>query len=165
MRSLFLGQMGTKAETHSQTSCRVRDLGILSPKWNVSIKSLPSERRQPCGRGSWKEHRSHRELGVNQENQVFQITISKYPVSSQRLKQPAQGLHHQTTPGFCFYIMGSSLVFLWDSWVCEWVNEWMSESVSDSCVSLWLFVNFNVRAVDLFYYFLKKTWMNEWMNE
>lgn len=115
MRSFFLGQRGTKTETHSQTFCRVRDLGTLRPKWNVSIKSLPSEMRQPCGRRGWKEHRSHRELGVNQENQVFQITISKYPASSPRLKQPAQGLHPQTTPGFCFDIMDSSLVFLWNS--------------------------------------------------
>jgi hypothetical protein len=31
---------------------RVRDLGILSPKWDVSIKSLSSGLRELCGKGS-----------------------------------------------------------------------------------------------------------------
>jgi hypothetical protein len=32
---------------HSQTACNVRDLGTLSPKWDISIKSLPSGIRKP----------------------------------------------------------------------------------------------------------------------
>lgn len=36
----------------------VRDLGILSPKWDVSIKFLPSELREPQGRGDRKSVRA-----------------------------------------------------------------------------------------------------------
>jgi hypothetical protein len=35
----------------SLTLYRVRDLGTLSPKWDVSIKFLPSELGEPQGRG------------------------------------------------------------------------------------------------------------------
>jgi hypothetical protein len=39
--------METNTEIHSQTTYRERDLGTHSSKWNVSIKSLFSELREP----------------------------------------------------------------------------------------------------------------------
>ena len=48
---------GMGAWTHSQTMCRARDLRTLSPKWDVSIKSLPPELREPYRRGSRKNVR------------------------------------------------------------------------------------------------------------
>lgn len=48
-RCFLLQKMGTNAEIHSQINMeRVRDLGTLSRKWDISIKSLPS-RTNPCG--------------------------------------------------------------------------------------------------------------------
>ena len=38
--------MGTNAETQPDSVQRVRDLGTLSPEWEVSIKSLPSGLRE-----------------------------------------------------------------------------------------------------------------------
>ena len=34
--------------------CRVRDLRTSNPKWDVSIKPLPSRLRDPCRRGGRK---------------------------------------------------------------------------------------------------------------
>ena len=39
--------METNTEIHSQTTYRERELGTHSSKWNVSIKSLFSELREP----------------------------------------------------------------------------------------------------------------------
>jgi hypothetical protein len=51
--------MGTNAEIHSQINMeRVRDLGTLSRKWDISIKSLLSGLREPCGRGGRKSIKS-----------------------------------------------------------------------------------------------------------
>lgn len=53
-------------ETHSQPLCRVRDFGTVSQKYDVSIKSFPSEIREPCRRGGRKNvtvigHGGHQE--------------------------------------------------------------------------------------------------------
>lgn len=49
--------VGTNAETHSQAIYTVRDLGTLIPERDVSIKSLSSELREVCRRGSEKNVR------------------------------------------------------------------------------------------------------------
>lgn len=46
--------MGTNRKTHRQIMCRVRDYETLSPKWDVSVKSLPSELREHCRGGGKK---------------------------------------------------------------------------------------------------------------
>lgn len=38
-----------------------RDLGTLSPKWNITIKSIPSGLRESCGRGGGKNVRAKEE--------------------------------------------------------------------------------------------------------
>jgi len=55
-RSLFLQQKGTNTETHSHMQ-RVRDLGTLNPKEDVSIQSLSSWIREPCAREDGKSGR------------------------------------------------------------------------------------------------------------
>ena len=45
---------------------RERDLGTFSPKWDVSIKSLPPEFRESWGRGGRKIVRARRD-GRHQE--------------------------------------------------------------------------------------------------
>jgi hypothetical protein len=35
----------------------VRDLGTLIPKWDISIKSFPSEISEPCKKGGRKSQR------------------------------------------------------------------------------------------------------------
>lgn len=48
-RASVLQQMGTKIETHSLTLHRLRNFGILNPKYDIFTKTLPSEDRNPCG--------------------------------------------------------------------------------------------------------------------
>jgi hypothetical protein len=38
---------------------KMRDLGILSPKWNVFIQTLPSVSREQCRRGERKTVRAN----------------------------------------------------------------------------------------------------------
>lgn len=45
-RNFFPQWIRTNIETHSQTLYRVRDLGTLSPKLDVSIKALCSELKE-----------------------------------------------------------------------------------------------------------------------
>ena len=49
---------GKNTETHNQTCKKKRDLGTLSPKEDVSIKSLLSGLRDPCERGGAKSIRA-----------------------------------------------------------------------------------------------------------
>jgi hypothetical protein len=39
--------MGTNTEANNWKMWRVRDLGIQTPKWDVSIKSRPQDSRNP----------------------------------------------------------------------------------------------------------------------
>jgi hypothetical protein len=48
----------------------MKDLGTLSSKWYVSIRSLPSELREPCRRGNRKILRDRGD-GGNQENKAL----------------------------------------------------------------------------------------------
>jgi hypothetical protein len=54
-------------EIHSK---RMRDLGMLSPKPDVSIKSLPLELREPQGKGNSNSVRA-RGHGAHQEIKVL----------------------------------------------------------------------------------------------
>lgn len=54
-RRFLQKQMGTDAMTRSQALSRERDLGPLSPKWDVSIEFLLSELRKPQERGEGTE--------------------------------------------------------------------------------------------------------------
>lgn len=66
-------QMGTKRETHSQTLLRVRDLGTLSPKRNVYIKSplraqgTPRKRKKECmTQRGWRASRKQLKQGSSE---------------------------------------------------------------------------------------------------
>jgi hypothetical protein len=66
-RSFLLQQIETNTETHSQTSCRVRDLGTLSSKQEVLIRSFPSGLEEPC-----TVKRRHKECnGGHSENKAL----------------------------------------------------------------------------------------------
>lgn len=58
IRELAPAGEGTHEKSHNWTICRGRgrgDLGILNPKWDVSIKSLPSGLRELCkSQCGWK---------------------------------------------------------------------------------------------------------------
>jgi hypothetical protein len=51
---------------------RVRDLGTLSPEWDVSTKSLSSGLQGPFQRGCGKSVRAR---GWHQENKAFWINV------------------------------------------------------------------------------------------
>lgn len=60
-RRCLLQQMGTGAETHSQTLCG--GLGTHRSKLHLSIKSLPSELREPSRRGGGKSEKPEGDRG------------------------------------------------------------------------------------------------------
>ena len=63
--------MGTITEDHSQTfSQTVRDLRILSYKWDVSIKSIPSKLKG-IGRREGRKSVRARGDGGHQENKAL----------------------------------------------------------------------------------------------
>lgn len=68
-RSFLLQQMGSNTDTHRQTICRVRDLGLFSPKQEVSIKFLSSEHRNSA----------EVEMGRMQETQEMENTKKSRP--------------------------------------------------------------------------------------
>lgn len=55
---ILLQQMGTNAETHNWTTCRVTVLGTHSPKWDDFIKPLSSSLKELCRRGSGRIKRA-----------------------------------------------------------------------------------------------------------
>lgn len=51
-------------------------------------------------------------------------------MTSQRLKEKAQGLHGSTSDLLQLYFMAFSSILLWDSWVCEWGGVSQSSALS-----------------------------------
>lgn len=107
--------MGRNAETCSQTLCRVRDIRTLSPEWDVSTKSLPSWLREPHRGGGSKSLRARWEQGARRTRPSKSTWAHR---DWDNMHSTCTGLHHV----FCVYHMTSSLVLLWDSWVCKWVG-------------------------------------------
>ena len=61
VREIPPAEDGNKSrDTQSDNMQRVRDLGALSSKWDIAIKSFPMGLREPCGRGGWEEKKSQR---------------------------------------------------------------------------------------------------------
>ena len=58
--------MGTNTKTYSQTMQREQDLGTLSPKWDVSIKSAPlaSPGSGKIAKKMWKGLKNQREKKI-----------------------------------------------------------------------------------------------------
>jgi hypothetical protein len=69
---------------------RVRDLGTLSPKQDVSIKSFPSGFREPQGRRNKKRVRARGDGGQQKRRPL--TNLIKAWLKSQRLRQQAQDL-------------------------------------------------------------------------
>jgi hypothetical protein len=59
----LLQHRGTNTETHSQTLYKQWDLEIHSSTWNVFIKLLPSELREPHRRGGRRDVKARRDEG------------------------------------------------------------------------------------------------------
>lgn len=101
---------------------RTGDLGMLSCKQDVSIKSIPSGFREPCRRGGRKNLRRKNQSGRRTPKKrrlegPLSNTI-KTCMNSQRLRQ-----HAQVLPGSASGpILASSLMFLWDSKMGEWTG-------------------------------------------
>lgn len=63
---------------------KVRDLGILSPKWNVSTKSLLSEVKKTWCRGGIKfvQARGDGEQGPQHDHHTYKLTETEHHVQS-----------------------------------------------------------------------------------
>jgi hypothetical protein len=94
-KSFLLQQMITNTETHSQTCRDWRDLRTLSPKWNVSFKSLPSGLKKPCRSGDCKSVRARKES--TKKTRPSKSRWSKH-ILIRRLGPHTQGLH-KSAPG------------------------------------------------------------------
>lgn len=77
---------------------RVRDLGTFSPKWVVSIKSLPSWLRELCGRGGEREEEPE-EVQDTKETRLSKHRTTETPLNSQQLWQHEQGPHRSAPDG------------------------------------------------------------------
>ena len=74
----------------------MRDLGTISPKWDVSFQSIPSGLRELCRREDGKMERAKGNRR-HQENKTF---YTKYTaMDSPRLEQPAQDLYRSKSGG------------------------------------------------------------------
>jgi hypothetical protein len=103
-RSFLLEQMGTDIEIHSQTKYKMRNLGTLSHKREVSFKSFLLELRTPCRRGMGNV--LARVDGRYQENTTLNQQDGPC-MNSQRLGQHAQNLQVLGV-----YIIASTLLLL-----------------------------------------------------
>ena len=104
-----------------------KELG-LSPKWDITIKSLPLGFKEPLGRGGKKEYKSQRD-GAHQENKVSKSTWSML-IWTHRDWSSQHRVYTCLPQELCAYITVSNFVLLWDSWACK---QW----VSDFCAFSW----------------------------
>ena len=65
-----------------------RDFGTFCSKWNVFLKSLPSEFRESHARGGRKNIRARGD-GGHQEKKTLQINMMKVHIHFKKLKQTA----------------------------------------------------------------------------
>ena len=91
-RGFLLQQMRRHRDPQSDNVQRARDLRALSPKWDVSVKTFPSELTERCGKGGRKSLRARQDKG-HQGNKVLYINSVNARLDSQRLEQHAQDLH------------------------------------------------------------------------
>jgi hypothetical protein len=92
---------------------KMRDLGTLNPKCDVSIKSIFSANRDGCKSGGRKNIRSRR----NEEYSKNQCPLNQHDQSSYELTEPRPtftGPARTCTSSSLMYKMASNLLFLWD---------------------------------------------------
>jgi hypothetical protein len=87
----------------------MRDLGTLSPKWNISTRSPTSGLREPCGRGDGKCLRTRGD-GEHQENKASKPT-EKSAWELTEIDTACTG-PSGSAPGLSVCVMASSLAFL-----------------------------------------------------
>lgn len=158
-RGFLRRQMGTDTETYSQTLSREWDLGILSPKWDVSVKFLPLEMGNPKKEETERVWGPAREDGGHQESEASEWTWAKR-IGTHRDWSSRHGPHGSAPGPVSLY-----LVFLWDSWMCQQVGLIPVPSFGLFSLCWFMLSNFNEIVFVLSYcilpcyYFL----MNEWM--
>lgn len=100
-----------------------RVLGTYSYKWDISLKSFPSEFREYGGRGGRNSIRVPRD-GGHQVYRTLWINYQKLIWTHREwsMKKRSYTFLYQF---LCVYIVAFSLVFSWDFWVCLWVDLWL----------------------------------------
>ena len=114
--------MGTNRDPQPDVVQRMRDRGTFSSKWDFSIKGFLQGSGNSMQEGKRKSVKA-REGGRHQDTRLSISTWSKLIWTHRdwgSKHRACTGLHQV----LCVYIMTSSLVFLWDSWMCEWVCLW-----------------------------------------
>lgn len=119
----------------------------LRHKWDVPFKFLPSKLREHGVQGGGQNERARGQWG-RPENKSLRIKMSTAHMNSKRRDRWAQRLPLVLHT----YIMASSLVLLWDCWVCKWVGLWLLcfllgsfSSIDLSCLTLkWFFFCFTL---------------------
>lgn len=109
IREAFLQQ---RIDSKSDIKQRVRDSETHSSKWDVCIKSLPLDLREPLRRGGKKEQETEGREAPRERDIPKQL--SKAHMNPQSLQQRAQGLHG-SAPGPLHVYCSFQLAFEWDS--------------------------------------------------
>jgi hypothetical protein len=87
---------------------RVRDLGTLSSKWDVSIKSLPLGPRGLCGRGGRRRVRAR---GSEGQDEVLWINAVKVHMNAET-EAACYGFQFSVFMGFLNVHMGRSAILV-----------------------------------------------------
>jgi hypothetical protein len=88
--------------SQTENTLNVRDLGSLSPKRDVSIKSIASRFRETCRRGGGKIIKSRGDRG-HQENDLLNRADCCIYINSQRGRQCTRELHQYAPDGVGSY--------------------------------------------------------------
>lgn len=136
---------------------RVRDLGTLGPKWDVSIKSLPLALGNPMKEEAERMWEPGHKGG--QETEALSIDWAKL-IGTPR--------DWRSTHGACMRLHQVLLSSVFITWfpvlsfygIPEYANEWISDSWAFSWALSAVFVLFNFNMI-VFILFLKMSGMNE----
>lgn len=130
IRSFFLQQTGTNTDTHSQTLCR---------EWESSKGSL--SKPSPQGSGNTEEEKTEsiraKGHGGYHKNKVVWKNMSRAHIRSET--EAACARTHTGLEQVLWVHINASIVFWWDSQVCEWVGLYL----------LWLLLGSSICVVQL----------------
>lgn len=121
LRSFLLQHIRANTVTHSQTL--YREWETLN---HFSIRGMC-----PWNSCLWASRNSIKQEvdGGHEEKKALRINRNKALMNSQRRKQHRHGV--QGSAFSAVYLIRSSLMSLWDCWVCDWVDLWFLCSLLD----------------------------------
>ena len=115
-RNFLLQKMTKNMKTHRHIIPRVGDLGTLSPRWDVSIKSHPSELRKHYGMGGKESNKEPEGISDTKKKRPSKFICAKLIEIYREWSdthRACMDLHHI----LCVHTIASRFVLFWNSWV------------------------------------------------